>query len=778
MDTRRGLSGAPAPSPPEPFLDPLLVVATAVVALALALYVAWVPPLLAEVFEYAEVARNLLQHGELRQDHIRDWMPGSRDLPLPHPAGQRANLYPFLLVPFVALLGHTHWVVTLPAIVGHVLLVFVTYRLGLRLAPAHVARLAALLLLVHPRLIHLVVSDPQPAALAWAASLASLGAFLDRRYVTAGFLVALSVGLSIPAAVVAFTWPLWILLCERRELRRPALWAGAAVALLVLAPLGIRNHLVFGSAVFAESWADTASVTADMSREWNRLEILFRYERPAPPEATSELRSELEGWAANTANQWFGEDSIDYYPGLLELLFLPLLPFILAGAWRTRHSRPTRFLTFVSVAFLALFSVLTRGYEDRYFFHLAAIGLVFGAIGLDALRQRWASGRLNRLLHPGGLLTFLLVTEVGAVLIPTVMTALRSREAEGLMAREVAEAAAWIRSEAREDARIVAFPPGAIAFHTGGLVVPWPYDGTGSLARVAADHDVELALYVRLFGPQAFPRPPFLEPIATGRFVTLARLEPEAAARYARAAGPEADEDGLLAAFADMRGITSRVRRPLWAYLGAATGSALVGTALWAGLLVAHQGAWSRSRRRGRSATVLAGAAICLVAWILSAASHPAAARGEVFRPVDEVALAALLERVSGAPVLLVPPPGMDPRAELAHWRPSEGAAEAEGGSLDDIEARPKAVLLVLLPDPTAPIDEPGAFRESGAQLAAIEAQAETVRSRAQAAGRRTHRIGGALILEPRPSGEAERGAGGSAHAIPVPQPQAPGSLS
>jgi hypothetical protein len=506
----------------------LLAGLSAVVAGMLLFGAARHPPLLGDAYEYAGITRNILSHGELREDLVRSFRDVT--LPLPHPAGQRANLYPFFLIPFYVFFRESYLTVVVPCLLSFVALVAATYYVGVRLFGRLVGSSAALVVLLHPRFHYHIVFDPHPEILLALLVLLSLYFFLRRRWVLCGLCTGLAVMTKQTSLILPPLFLFWLLSERKGSVRDKRLWAGLLMMVLVVAPFAVRNVRVFGNPFYNETLTDMKGWTPGDLESGNRLRFLYQYQDPGASGTLSapgaaRAADLIEVTLLNSSHVLFGEHSIDYYPGFLGLVFLPLFPFLALSLNPTAKSTSRRLLASVIILFLAFHLVVMKGYEDRYLFPLVPLGIFLALERLFSLKGQW------RPLGPAFLLAFIAVTE----LLPGLGWAAAryfggvSREKE--VYREFKETCRWLRENSPARDAVLSNFLYAVPFYCDRCSVPYPYGDLRTLQTVIQRYRVRYLLIGDFgcteCGAYAHREFPFLgntERVLQGRTLSLYRV--------------------------------------------------------------------------------------------------------------------------------------------------------------------------------------------------------------------------------------------------------------
>lgn len=673
------------------------------------------PPLLGDAYEYAGTTRNVLTHGELREDLLRSFRDVT--LPLPHPAGQRANLYPFILVPFYVLFRESYLTVVVPCLLSFVGLVAATYYVGVRLFGRLVGVSAALLVLFHPRLHYHIVFDPHPEILLALLVLLSLYFFLRRRWVLCGLLTGLAVTTKQTSLLLPPLFLVWLVSERRCSVREKRLWAGLLMMMLVVAPFAVRNVRVFGNPFYNETLTDMGGWRPEDLESGNRLRFLYQYQDPAAsgsraaPPGSASAKELLEVTLLNSSHVLFGEHSIDYYPGFLGLIFVPLFPFLVLSLNPTAKSRSPRLLVWVVILFLAFHLFVMKGYEDRYLFPLLPLGVFLALERLFSLKGRW------RPLGPGVLLAFLAVTEILPGLGWAVSRCFGGGSREKEVYREFTETCRWLQQNSPARDAVLSNFLYAVPFYCERCSVPYPYGDLRTLQTVIQRYGVGYLLLgdfgcteCGAYTHREFPYLGNMERVLQGRTVSLYRVStsetPEAGAL---------EHDAYLSDYNPWEYFFGgnppkryyRMDFPIYEYFMYASGGSLPGVLAYGAvflvcLLVCR-----------RVSTVRAGAVRCLPVVLFSAIAvsavwDPAGRHAAVARPPSQLErLLASLDVPPQTPVTIVCGKGCHP-ASLSMRQPFRDVIYAE--DFDDCETSG----IVILPFRGKEI-----FLENEAQIAA-----------------------------------------------------------
>lgn len=489
-----GLSGRIAVIPCTAVRPFLLLYGLALVVrlILLALYP---DPAYPDSYYYVDVARALASTGRLELDFVWIFAEVGGDIPanpaLPVPANAHwLPLSSFIQAPFILLLGPTAFASALPlALIGAVTapLTFAIARdAGARRevqwGAAILAAIPAAGTVFMPQPENFALLQPLIAATLWLAARGLKGQPLA--FALAGLLVGLvslarNDGLLAAAALAAlFAWDRWRARPGAVPARIPwsAAFACAGLYLLVMGPWYLRQLAVFGSlsptsssgyALWIRTIEEWNSITADPSLG------RFLAQGPGPI-----LASRLGGLVAA-----FGQFAVI-------ICSIVLLPFVLVGGWRRRHSIEFRpWLVYMLLVFLGAALLYPLHVPGGTFIH-SAVGLgshayIVALEGVAALvawlatrRSGWQDGTATPLFV--GLVVGFVVVTAALYTLPVHEAWDASRQPRLALALELD------RKGVARDERLLTIDAAGFKYFTGrgGVVTPNdPIDTVEAVAR-------------------------------------------------------------------------------------------------------------------------------------------------------------------------------------------------------------------------------------------------------------------------------------------------------
>ena len=374
------------------------------------LYFSVDPPYDGDAYEHAEVAKNLLERGELMQDH--HLYPCLDHLPLPAPVARRLSLHVLLQMPFQFLFGSHVLVLLLPFLLT--LLFVPRVALG-ALGPVFGARptlLASAVVAFHPQLVMYFSVDPNVEPPLTLAVLAGFWAFRTRRFALCG--LALGIGALIkPTSLVVFgAFGLAIIWRQRDLLRQRKLWVGAALAVLAGGPMILWSQYTLSQGIMVDAFV-TQQITPELIRSDTVAHFFHIHRGPWEDPGTTffdwlEIVS-VASWDFLWGNQWF----FGQHQGALEMLgwlLMPLMPF---GLLAVENKLDQAAIGLAVVLFILANMVLTAiGAEPRL---LMPVMVFTGAAAFAGLERLVADHLAPRLSV--GLALFEIMPGIVAVLI-------------------------------------------------------------------------------------------------------------------------------------------------------------------------------------------------------------------------------------------------------------------------------------------------------------------------------------------------------------------------
>ncbi len=488
------------------------------------------PPLDGDAYEYAEVARNLVERGAALEDHAR--YPMYARVPLPHPAGRRLNGYAALLVPSYLVFGRSVWTLTIPFLCAYAALPYVVHRVGRRFFGSRTALCGAVLVTLHPRVIYVFGFDPMPDLLLAELLLLALCAASRGKARAFGITLGLALTLRetsvliVVAALIAATMD-----SQRRAVVLRAL-PGLALAAVLVAPFAIRHWLTFGTPFPLEEFGESR-LSADLygPRGFDLVRVAFDWHGLPPRPTTSEGFDRWLVLVKNLESGLSGRFSgFDSYPGFPEMLGVLLSGLLVVRVLGQRSRR----LPMLPLAFLVVylsFHLVFVIHEDRYFLPVLPIAVLFG---LDAA-QRLSRRAPWRFLKPASLVWLLLATETAPV---GVLKSLELASRRGWQPyHELLDLSVWIRSHTDPTSRFMAFPFFSTSFFTSRPTIPLPFADLRSLSEALNELRIDHLLMLRepdVTG-EDLARLPCVDHAFAGRWFDLFSVDRACAATSVRA---------------------------------------------------------------------------------------------------------------------------------------------------------------------------------------------------------------------------------------------------
>lgn len=504
----------------------LLLLLSLLTSAAFASLLSLAPPLDGDVYEYAEVAANLVEHSAALEDHAR--YPIFAHQPLPHPAGRRMNAYAVALVPFYWVFGRSASTVTVPFLCAYAALPFVVHRFARRFFGSRAALWGAVLLALHPRVIYIFGFDPMPDLLLTELLLLALCAASQGRRWGFGITFGIACALRETSLLLLPAMLITAVIDPRRRVPMRRAATGLLVAVGLVAPYLIRNWVTFRTPFPLEEFG-AVRMSSELygSRGFDLLRVGFDWRGPPPAAAAPGLLARFEVLIHNLQAGLGGRFSgFDFYPGFPEMLGVPLFGLLLLRLLRTgtalRPSLPFAFL----LVYLPL-HLLFMIHEDRYFLPVLPIATLL-ALEAAARLSRAAGWRLFK---PASLVALVLATESAPMLA---MKAIeigsgRAREAD----RELADLSSWIAQHTAPGSRFLAFPFFSASFFTARPTIPLPYVDLSSLGEAIRALRIQHLLLLR--EPEVVREPSSLLPCVSravgGRWFDLFTVDTACLAR-------------------------------------------------------------------------------------------------------------------------------------------------------------------------------------------------------------------------------------------------------
>jgi len=489
-------------------------------------------------FEYAGVARNILETGTLREDLLRSYtIPGQ---PLPHPPAVRANLYVYFLVPFYAVFRETQWTFLVPAFLGIFLLPLIVYRAGSRLLGADAAFYAALLSLFCPSLLRLYsFMDPGlPEVWQMIFYLLFVLVMVEERYVAAGLLMGIAFLFKRNSFVLIPSALAWMAVYRRKHLFGLPVVKIFGVAMLLVLPFLVRSYIVFGNPFYTEQFSGLSEAYGPNGRplqerfdEGDLFGIIFNYDYynnvPAGEDAPLGVKAAnfMRVVRTNARMAFLGSSTtIFYIPGMLQAMGLLMIPFFIAGCFSAR-GMPVSGLIFITLGFqLALHTVMAF-YSDRYLLCVLPLFFLVAGLGIHAVNRWWVEGFGGdpRRKPATALLVFFLFTETFGFAVMGIARLMQSKERTDV--HELQTVCSRLREETPRDTVIMTYPFFSTHFFCDRPTVPIPYGDLGTVAEAAKEYGVKYLVYTRVWPGDRFPEPPFASTFVRGRHLSLFEVD-------------------------------------------------------------------------------------------------------------------------------------------------------------------------------------------------------------------------------------------------------------
>jgi Dolichyl-phosphate-mannose-protein mannosyltransferase len=503
----------------------LMLVATISLAMALlhAVSIWRLPPVEGDSYEYASLARSLVENRALLENHVWFHLEGIRELPAP--ATYRTGLYPFLLVPFYLVFGESHLTFSVPGVLMLLFFPLLVYAFGRRIfRDRWMACTIALAMALHPRIIFVYFFQEagQPDLLVAMLWLGSCTAFLEGKYARAGLATGLAFLTKQTAGLLPLSFVLSMLIFDRGGFRKKGIYVYLGISLAVVLPLLLRNLAVLGSISHLSNygWHLHPATQTLGNKEW--ISILF------DPHALQGLSGAvastgvawIEGVAYNLWGLLVGIQSIfEYEHGLLNLVGLLAAALFFVGAIGDRPRLPAARLALIQLLlFAAAYTFGNILYCSRHIFPLLPFiyYFIFRGVRLISTRFGFEFFTVKRVF------LFLLITEIVPVLALEVMLGASGGRSE--VYRELQEACGYLHENAEEDEPLITLPFQSPEFLCHRATVSLPYGGADNLLYLKQAYQARYFLY---YGFDIAPAPgyDFLEEVLKGQHVTLYRFK-------------------------------------------------------------------------------------------------------------------------------------------------------------------------------------------------------------------------------------------------------------
>lgn len=482
------------------------------------------PPFDGDSYEYAGVAANLVQDGELRLDHVRVYhVPGQT---IPQPAWNRATLWTFILAPFHAVFGRSFLTFFIPYLITLFLFSPAVYIFARNWFTEEVAFCASVASLLNPRVLHWsFTEDPgQPELLLVIVTLAALGFFIRKKGALSGFAAGVALLTRMTGLLFLPLFLLWQLLFRRGDLFKKYLFLFIAVFAIVSAPLFIRNKIVFGDFMYSDQSVSVLSggeQLVQLVEHPSVFDIAFKYRfahelnnirRGFTPEQFARFIKE------NTRTYLFGHhNGMAWYPGLIGMLSLLIFPFAIYGAFLCFRHPERSLIVFYPVSFMVLIIAMRPGYEDRYIFPVVPFFIMLAFHGISAVAKKFAF--ISPIIM---LAVFLFLEVIPSGLILTAITLSDSKEPRYTELKAVCE---WVKSETDENAVMMTIPFWSPQYICERATVPPVKGNLGIFKTVADEFGVDYLMFSEYWGGDRFPGYSFMEPVLRGKYITLYKID-------------------------------------------------------------------------------------------------------------------------------------------------------------------------------------------------------------------------------------------------------------
>ncbi len=486
-------------------------------------------------FEYAGIARNLFEHGVLREDLIRSYT--IKDQALPHPPAQRASLYCYFLVPFYAAFRTTQWTFIIPAFIGLFLLPLAVFRVGGRLFGPDIGFYAALLSLFSPCLIRTyTLMDPgQPEVWQMILYIFFFYSLVKERYAVSGLLMAVAFLFRNNSAMLIPATLIWLFLHRRKALFGAPAFKLFGVALLPLLPFMIRSIRLFGSPFYSEQYSGISRVYGGMMidrfREGDLFGIMFNYDAYnvlSPPAAMTFAKHAgyfLQVLWINVKLTLLGSQTgIFYMPGVFQTIGLILVPFFIYGIIVSRRQPEASFLSIICVI-QTLFHTIVATYTDRYLLCILPFAFILCCIGLKDIQQRFSSraGFPTRVPLAMSIVLFVLLSDSATFVVMNASRLFQQPQQSEM--RELEVTCDYLRGRTGPEDVIMTYPFFATHFVCDRPTVPIPYGSLNTMAVVAKKYEVRHIIFAKVWPGDLFPDLPFASTIVRGGSITLFKVD-------------------------------------------------------------------------------------------------------------------------------------------------------------------------------------------------------------------------------------------------------------
>jgi hypothetical protein len=490
-------------------------------------YVIAAPPVDADSYEYAALARSYMRSGELVAHDVHDHFSNA---PLPNPAWNRASLWTFILMPFERLFDYSYLSFVVPHTVTYFLVGPTTYAVGATLVPAPAAFAAAVAVMTNPRIVYYATQeDPGlPDTLTMTLFLVALYALLRQRWLVAGIISGVTLLTRLTGLIFIPLVAVWVGLFNPKQLRKRGIWMYAATTLLVGSAFFARSAMVSHNPLYSieeERFGSTRGSShgaLDLLDSYNALKIMFA---PYDGDRSAAAKVPDAGLAERARIIWkmtrvvlFGIHSqVAWYPGILETITYLLVPFCVYGLWRARKNQSIALLALFIVMYVAGIATTKLNWEDRYIFPIIPMAMLFAFGAVERVRRRvpWINARS------------MLVLYLAMEALPQyalMMTRVPDRRDRDRFV-ELTTICQWGRREFEPDAVLMPIPFWSPQYYCDRDTVPPVYGDMKQWRRIVDRYGVKYFLFSDYWGGDRPPRFSFLHPLLRGKYFTLYKID-------------------------------------------------------------------------------------------------------------------------------------------------------------------------------------------------------------------------------------------------------------
>lgn len=504
-----------------------MLVATVSLAMALlhAVCIWRLPPVEGDSYEYASLARSLVENRALLENHVWFHLEGIRDLPAP--ATYRTGLYPVLLVPFYLVFGESHLTFSVPGVLMLLMFPLLVYGFGRRIfADRWLACTIALAMALHPRIIYVYFFQEagQPDLLVAMLWLWACTAFLDEKYARAGLATGLAFLTKQTAGILPLSFAIYLMLFYRESFKKRGIYVYLGISLAIVLPLFLRNLAVLGSLTSLSNygWHVHPATRTLGNKEW--ISIIFDPQAlQGAAVASSDVWTYVVAAAYNLWGLLVGIQSIfEYEHGLVNLAGLLGAVLFFVGAIYDRPRLPVARLALTQLILFAV--VYTFGnvlYCSRHVFPLLPFIYYFIFRGAYFIATRFEL----KFFTMRRVFLFLLISEIIPALAFEVMLGAAGGRRE--VYRELKEVCGYLAENEEQNEPLITLPFQSPEFLCHRATVSLPYGGADNLLYLQRAYGARFFLY---YGFDIAPAPgfDFLTEVLKGRHVTLYKFKEDA----------------------------------------------------------------------------------------------------------------------------------------------------------------------------------------------------------------------------------------------------------